>query len=166
MQLFRNELQIGFEKKGYFISVESLGVPNLTFAEPNINCVLSCKPDNQGFKLKGNLSCNLLMHCDRCLVEFQNHQDILFNLILTSQYDRLSEENDEIIFFTEDIEQIDIAPFIKDTIQLSTPMKILCEKSCKGLCSHCGINLNIQSCNCKSRKKRKPFEKLDHLISN
>ena len=83
MQLFRNELQIGFEKKGYFISVESLDVPNIKFSGPHINCVLSCKPDNQGFNLKGNLSFNLLIHCDRCLTEFQNHQDILFKLILT-----------------------------------------------------------------------------------
>ena len=166
MQLFRNELQIGFKKKDYSISVESLDIPNLTFSESNVSCVLSCVSENQRFKLNGNLSCNLLIDCDRCLTEFQNHQDILFNLILTSRNDLLSEENDEIIFFTEDMEQIDISPFIKDAIQLSTPMKTLCEKLCKGLCSHCGINLNMQSCNCKSRKKRKPFEKLDHLISN
>ena len=166
MQLFRNELQIGFENKGYFISVEPLDIPNLTFAEPNINCVLSCKPDNQGFNLKGNLSCNLLMHCDRCLTEFQNHQDILFKLILIPQKELPSEKNEEIIFFTEELEQIDISSFIRETMQLSTPIKIICGESCMGLCSHCGVNLNIKSCNCKSRKKRLPFEKLDQLISN
>ncbi len=166
MQLFRNELQNGFEKKDYCISVESIDFQNLTFAEPKISCVLSCKPDNQGFKLKGNFSFDLLMHCDRCLTEFLNYQDILFNLILTSQDNLLSEGDDEIIFFAEDLEQIDISPFIKDTIQLSLPMKILCKKLCKGLCSHCGININVQSCNCKFKKKRTPFEKLDHLISN
>ena len=166
MQLFRNELQIGFEKKGYFISVESLDVPNIKFSGPHINCVLSCKPDNQGFNLKGNLSCNLLIHCDRCLTEFQNHQDILFKLILTPQKELLSEKNEEIIFFTEELEQIDISSFIRETMQLSTPIKIICGESCMGLCSHCGVNLNIKSCNCKSRKKRLPFEKLDQLISN
>ena len=127
---------------------------------------LSCKPDNQGFNLKGNLSCTLLIHCDRCLTEFQNHQDILFKLILTPQKELLSEKNEEIIFFTEELEQIDITPFIRETMQLSTPIKIICGESCMGLCSHCGINLNIKSCNCKSRKKRLPFEKLDQLISN
>ena len=108
MQLFRNELQIGFKKKGYFIPVESLDVPTIKFSGPHINCVLSCKPDNQGFNLKGNLSCNLLIHCDRCLTEFQNHQDILFKLILTPQKELLSEKNEEIIFFTDELEQIDI----------------------------------------------------------
>ena len=98
MQLFRNELQIGFDKKDYSISVESLDIPNLTFAEPNVSCVLTCKSENQGFRLNGNLSCNLLIHCDRCLTEFQNHQDILFSLILTSQNDLHREENNEIIF--------------------------------------------------------------------
>ena len=166
MQLFRNELQIGFEKKGYFIPVESLDVPNIKLSGPHINCVLSCKPDNQGFNLKGNLSYNLLIHCDRCLTEFQNHQDILFKLILTPQKELLSEKNEEIIFFTEELEQIDITPFIRETMQLSTPIKIICVESCMGLCSHCGVNLNIKSCNCKSRKKRLPFEKLDQLISN
>ena len=166
MQLFRNELQIGFDKKDFSISVESLDIPNLTFAEPNISCVLTCKSKNQGFKLNGNLSCNLLIHCDRCLTEFQNHQDIFFSLILTSQNDLHSEENNETIFFVDDKEYIDISPFIKDTIQLSMPIKILCENSCEGLCSHCGINLNLLSCDCKSRKVRTPFKELDHLISN
>ena len=166
MQLFRNELQIGFKKKGYLIPVESLDVPNIKFSGPHISCVLSCKPDNQGFNLKGNLSFNLLIHCDRCLTEFQNYQDILFKLILTPQKELLSEKNEEIIFFTEELEQIDISPFIRETMQLSTPIKIICGESCMGLCSHCGVNLNIKSCNCKSRKKRLPFEKLDQLISN
>ncbi len=165
MQLFRNELQIGFEKKNTFIPVDSLDVPNLIFAEPIIHCVLSCKPDNQGYKLKGNVSCTLLVECDRCLTEFQNHQDILFKLILTSKNDVLSEKNNEVIFFSEEMKQIDISPFIRESIQLSTPMKSLCGELCKGLCSHCGINLNKQSCKCKSGQKRTPFERLDHLIS-
>ena len=75
-------------------------------------------------------------------------------------------KNEEIIFFTEELEQIDITPFIRETMQLSTPIKIICGESCMGLCSHCGVNLNIKSCNCKSRKKRLPFEKLNQLISN
>ena len=69
-------------------------------------------------------------------------------------------------FLMEDMEHIDILSFIKDTIQLSMPMKILCEKSCEGLCSHCGVNLNLQSCDCKSRKGLTHFKELDHLISN
>ena len=166
MQLFRNELQIGFEKKGYFIPVESLDIPNIKFSESHINCVLSCNSDNPGFKLKGNLLFNLLMPCDRCVTEFQNHQDILFKLILTPQKELFREKNEEIIFFSEEMEQIDISVFIREIMQLSTPMKILCGESCKGLCSNCGVNLNIKSCNCTSRKKRSPFEKLDQLISN
>jgi len=166
MQLFRSELQFGFEKKCTLIPIKSLDVPNLKFGKPDIHCELSCKQENQGFKLTGNLSCNLLMNCDRCLTEFQNNQDILIKLILTSRNDLLSEENDEIILFPEEMKEIDITHFIRDSIQLSNPIKTVCKISCKGLCSICGINLNMKSCNCTSRQKYTPFDKLDHLISN
>jgi len=31
---------------------------------------------------------------------------------------------------------------------LALPMKPLCGEACKGLCRHCGTNLNKSSCDC------------------
>jgi len=45
---------------------------------------------------------------------------------------------------------IDLAPMICEQIVLQAPMRVLCTDDCKGLCPHCGINLNSGSCNCHS----------------
>ncbi|MBQ6602974.1 MAG: DUF177 domain-containing protein [Eubacterium sp.] len=29
------------------------------------------------------------------------------------------------------------------------PIRVLCKEDCKGLCSHCGANLNVTTCDCK-----------------
>ena len=44
---------------------------------------------------------------------------------------------------------IDLNPDIRDEIILSYPMRPLCSIDCKGLCFHCGKNLNEGKCNCK-----------------
>jgi uncharacterized protein len=51
-------------------------------------------------------------------------------------------------------ETIDFNPQIREEIILDYPMKPLCSDSCKGLCVHCGKNLNEGGCSCGSTKKK------------
>ena len=37
---------------------------------------------------------------------------------------------------------------VREQVLLSLPGRTLCREDCKGLCPHCGQNLNIASCNC------------------
>ena len=53
-------------------------------------------------------------------------------------YDEIS-ENDE---------ELDITDDLRAEILLELPTNILCSEDCKGLCPHCGINLNESTCNC------------------
>ena len=48
---------------------------------------------------------------------------------------------------------------------LHTPMKIVCSEKCKGLCTHCGSNLNITQCNCSENEIDPRFESLKSLFS-
>lgn len=43
---------------------------------------------------------------------------------------------------------VDLLPMVLDNLRLHIPMKVLCKEDCKGLCSQCGINLNLDSCSC------------------
>jgi len=38
---------------------------------------------------------------------------------------------------------------VREEILLGFPMKVLCRQDCKGLCPHCGVNLNYEECKCK-----------------
>lgn len=40
---------------------------------------------------------------------------------------------------------------IREEIILNFPNKVLCSSDCKGLCPHCGVNLNIQTCKCNNK---------------
>jgi uncharacterized protein len=44
---------------------------------------------------------------------------------------------------------LDINKEIREEILLNYPMKVLCCPDCKGLCSGCNANLNIEQCRCK-----------------
>ena len=37
---------------------------------------------------------------------------------------------------------------VREQVLLSLPGRTLCKPDCKGLCAHCGQNLNAKSCNC------------------
>ena len=57
-------------------------------------------------------------------------------------------EEDDLATAFYDAEQIDLMHLIMEQFQLAVPMKALCTEACKGLCTHCGTNLNTGSCDC------------------
>ena len=71
--------------------------------------------------------------CSRCLEEFEIAIDKNIALNYSS---------------AREAPVIDINPDIREEIILDYPMKPLCRPDCKGLCSHCGKNLNKGGCNC------------------
>jgi uncharacterized protein len=37
---------------------------------------------------------------------------------------------------------------LREQVLLALPLKAICREDCKGLCPHCGRNLNQELCNC------------------
>ena len=60
----------------------------------------------------------------------------------------LNAEDLELAYYEEDT--IDLDRVIYEQIMLQMPIKPLCRETCKGLCPHCGINLNLASCHCEA----------------
>lgn len=63
---------------------------------------------------------------------------------------------------------VDISRPLIDHFLVNLPSKMLCKQDCKGLCKHCGKNLNFQQCNCEEMMKElenqnNPFYKLKNL---
>ncbi len=55
-------------------------------------------------------------------------------------------DEEEIFYYQNDV--LNLKDDILNQIIVSLPMKTLCSKDCKGLCSLCGINLNDDTCEC------------------
>jgi uncharacterized protein len=65
-------------------------------------------------------------------------------------------------FYRDDA--IDLGQLIEEQFYLVLPMKPLCSVDCKGLCSNCGTNLNVASCDCQVRWEDPRLAALKALI--
>ncbi len=72
--------------------------------------------------------------CARCLADFQRSKsrEYHFDYEISSPMDI-----------------IDIGEDIRQEMILAIPQRVLCSKDCKGICTGCGVNLNIEKCKCK-----------------
>ena len=71
--------------------------------------------------------------CTRCLEEIEKET--------TGEY-KFEYEVDERTEF------IDLGEDIRQEMLINQPVKILCREDCKGICLHCGANLNEEDCSC------------------
>ena len=56
-------------------------------------------------------------------------------------------EEDEYLLIGED-GTIDLGDACLAALILETPVSLLCDPDCQGLCPHCGVNLNQEKCSC------------------
>jgi uncharacterized protein len=106
------------------------------------------------FVLEGSIAGAVKVVCDRCLNSFEKDVKADFKLFFTppARYDtkaeiELLEEDMEIGFING--EEINLDNIFREQIYLSLPIKNLCKEDCRGLCPGCGVDLNIQNCQCK-----------------
>jgi uncharacterized protein len=60
-------------------------------------------------------------------------------------------------------QEIRLDRFIGEVISLALPMQPLCREECKGLCPRCGVDRNVESCNCAESRPESPFAVLSKL---
>ena len=61
---------------------------------------------------------------------------------------------------------LDLDSRIIEQLEVEFPIRFLCKEDCKGLCSQCGADLNINECSCQKDLTRKnPFSALASLLN-
>jgi len=113
--------------------------------------------------LEGEIQATISLTCDRCLENYDLSLDSNFALDLeyaassgleTPEHECSPVEMD-MIYLQEPV--IDVFEILQQQIFLIIPEKHLCSESCKGLCPRCGVNLNEETCNCRTEMKSSPF---------
>jgi len=109
--------------------------------------------DKDKFRLEGHLRTELELPCSRCLDPYRLAVDADFDQrylpasAASTDPDREVQEDDlETSYYSDD--QIDLAELMREQFYLALPMKPLCRDECRGLCPHCGTNLNTGACDC------------------
>ena len=97
------------------------------------------------------------LSCSRCLEPYPFANTSTFHVRFRPRPE-ITEENEEIEI--TDAEELDVEFYSERTIplrdlaleqiQLSIPMKPLCDESCLGLCPQCGANRSRESCSCEA----------------
>jgi uncharacterized protein len=109
----------------------------------------------EDIRLVGDFSTQVTILCARCLEPVVNDVSGSFDLLYRPQgvdargeESSISQAETEIGYYQGEGLQLEDA--VKEQILLALPAKQVCKEQCKGLCPHCGGNLNVESCNCAS----------------
>ena len=111
------------------------------------------KVGTDAFRVKGRAQTRVELQCSRCLEDFEMPVDANFELRYVPAIDAEAEPEREIAeddlttaFYAEGA--LDVIEMLREQFQLALPMKPLCSQACRGLCPHCGANLNSTDCGC------------------
>ncbi|GKX66275.1 YceD family protein [Inconstantimicrobium mannanitabidum] len=110
-----------------------------------------------------NLTSELKLTCSRCLETFKYPINLEMHEKFTNNISKEDEEKDLILL---EGDRLDITEMVIDYILSTLPIKKLCNENCKGLCQHCGINLNKSVCNCDNEDVDIRFAALKDLFGN
>ena len=145
---------------------------DLTFAEPEqeINRILGQGPIREyhlegpvevsvsfyraGMELffSGSLKTRTGAVCARCAEDFDAPGNRPFRFVLSPKaigYDADSLRAEDLEFSLYEGDEVDLSPLIREQVLLALPTRPLCREDCRGLCPHCGINLNHSTCDCR-----------------
>ena len=127
--------------------------------------------DKDKFRLVGAAKAELELVCSRCLEAYRLHVDAPFDVrylpataASTDDEEQVEDEDLGTSYYRDD--QIDLNELLREQFYLALPMKPLCQDDCKGLCPHCGTNLNTSTCACAPAWEDPRLAALKSLRSN
>jgi uncharacterized protein len=122
----------------------------------------------QSVLITGKVQTSLRLQCVRCLKEFSYPLSSTFELTLHSlkeapstEETELGEKEMESSFFEGG--EIHLSEIACEQIFLEIPIQPFCQEGCKGLCSVCGTDLNLSSCECVKQEFASGFSVLQKL---
>ena len=108
----------------------------------------------QDIRVKGRLTTSLESNCARCLEPITQDVKREFDLLYRPQgsdagRDEISVTDAEAEISYYEGEGLLLEDVVREQILLAVPLKLTCREDCKGLCPHCGTNLNHEQCSCE-----------------
>ncbi len=127
----------------------------ITGGSVNIDATVRKGDSEAEYVAEGTSTMTADMECSRCVEPFPFANTSSFHVRFRPR-PQVSREGEEIEI--TDKEELDVEFYSERTIplrdlaleqvQLSIPMKPLCEESCLGLCPQCGANRSREKCSC------------------
>jgi uncharacterized protein len=148
--------QIGVQPKRIEEAFDSIDLAGEATMSGPAHFVGEIKRSGERVILSGRISSDVTVCCSRCLTETGIHIRSQFtDVLLDPQFEpleaelELSEESLDESFALGG--EVDLSELIRERILLELPFMPLCSVGCRGLCSKCGIDRNLNSCYCTER---------------
>ncbi len=118
--------------------------------------IVSCKgkfsgsvdDKNEEFTVSFNADVKLKVLCSRCAEEMEYFVKQSFSTPLCGK--KPEKDTEEFECFKK--AKVNLSELVREFLILSLPTQFLCRKSCAGLCTSCGANLNYGVCECDNKE--------------
>jgi uncharacterized protein len=113
---------------------------------------------------RGRMEGTVLHECRRCLDEVRATLGEEIDLVWSPQ-DELEdpEEDGEIRRLEPGAMELDMGEALGEELLLRIPRWVLCRNDCQGLCPRCGVNRNMETCECSQEDADPRWEALRGL---
>jgi len=101
----------------------------------------------QGLLVEGKFQAVVSLECVRCLEPYDQALKTEFEEVYAYKNVDFTESG----LFVPDDGNIDLGPVVREYLMLEYPIKPLCKPDCQGLCTVCGENLNLRTCEHQAR---------------
>ena len=140
----------GLSKK--LVHTGKLEVPEIALQGP---VQMDLKLTNAGSRIlvEGVVKAALSLECSRCAetFEFPVRVEIDESFVpAESEEARQAPRGSIDEVFTFEHETLELVELLRQEFQAALPMQAVCRVDCKGLCSGCGVNRNVESCSCQN----------------
>jgi uncharacterized protein len=98
----------------------------------------------------GEVSGEAVLACRRCLVDVRVPLREPLSLAYQADIDEVEAERREVYVLPSRGRELDLTEAVREHVLLATPRYVVCQEACKGLCPHCGANLNEVGCHCSA----------------
>jgi uncharacterized protein len=126
---------------------------------------LDIQKSGEEYFCQGQLTASVTVECSRCLKplnqNIENETDFIISAPKTPG-DSIIDDEDH-VYFDHEL-RADLWEIVRQTVILAVSMKPLCSEDCRGLCPHCGTNLNEKHCECNVRTIDPRLEPLKKLL--
>lgn len=122
-----------------------------------------------GILASGAFTTTAVVLCSRCSEPVSVPLFDQFTIMFTGASEAFRTEESELSAAEMDVDvmqddRLDVSRFLRENVLLSLPLQPLCRAECRGLCPHCGINLNEASCRCQVQEGDPRLLPLQHLL--
>lgn len=102
--------------------------------------------------LTGSTDMNIMIPCARCLepvaIPFSIRFEYELDLNQTEEERTAKLDEQTYLHGTE----LDVEQLVYNEILINWPIRVLCKEDCQGICSHCGVNRNRETCDCDTHE--------------